>query len=91
MRGIDNYVGFAMWLIITISVPILLMLVSGQSIALPWPYMVAVSLLWLAPALSLAQLDGGAGPHSPWFYGFAILAAVWVAGVTAYGITLLAG
>jgi hypothetical protein len=90
MRGIDNYIGFAMWAIIVISVPIILLLASNRSPDLPWPYMVVLCLLWLAPALSLAQLDGGPGPHSPWFYWFATLAAIWVVGVASYGIALLA-
>ena len=90
MRRIDKFIGFAMWAIIAISFPTMLMLASNRSPDLPWPYMVALCLVWLAPALSLGQLDGGPGPHSPWFYRFAILAAVWVAGVAVYGIAVLA-
>jgi hypothetical protein len=89
MFRIDRYVSFAMWAIIAISFPIMLMLLSNRSPDLLWPYLVALCLLWLAPALSLGTLDGGPGPHSPWFYRFAVLAAVWVAGVAAYGITVL--
>jgi hypothetical protein len=90
MRRIDRYISFAMWAIIAISFPLILMLSSDRYPEMPWPYMVALCLLWLAPALSLGQLDGGPGPHSPWFYRFAVLAAVWAAGVAAYGIMVLA-
>ena len=46
----------------------------------------ALCLLWLPPALSLAQLDDTPGPQSPSFYRFAILTLLWGAAVGAYGL-----
>jgi hypothetical protein len=90
MRPIDRFISFAMWTIIAISFPVMLSFFSNNSPDLPWPYMVALCLMWLAPALTLGVQDDGLGPHSPWFYRFAIIAALWVAGVAAYGIAVLA-
>ena len=92
MRRIDMLIEFLMWATIAISVPI--MVATAHKAILgspwPWPYTFALCLLWLPAALSLGQLDGGPGPHSRWFYRFAILAAMWGVGVTAYGIAALA-
>ena len=68
----------------------MLLLASDRSLRSPWQYTVALCLLWLPPALSVGQLDGGPGPYSPWFYRFAILALLWLAGIAAYGIAAFA-
>jgi hypothetical protein len=90
MRRIDSFISFAMWSIIAMSVPVMLLLATDRSLRSPRQYTVSLCLLWLPPALSIGQLDGGPGPYSPWFYRFAILAALWLAGVGAYGITVFA-
>ncbi len=90
MRRIDSFISFAMWSIIAMSVPVMLLLATDRSLRSSWQYTVALCLLWLPPALSIGQLDGGPGPYSPWFYRFAILAVLWLAGVAAYGIAVFA-
>ncbi len=86
MRRIDRFIGIAMWLIIAASVPVMLLVAIDPALGSPWPYTVALCLLWLPAALSLGQSDGGPGPYPRWFYRFAILALLWVGGVAAYGI-----
>jgi hypothetical protein len=86
MRRIDLLVSSAMWAIIAISVPIMLMLASDQPLRSTWQYTFALCLLWLPPALSLGQLEDGLHPQPPWFYCFAILALVWCVGLAAYGV-----
>ena len=90
MRRIDGLISFFMWLTIAISGPLMLLVMWNPLLGSPWPYKVALCLLWLPPALSLAQLDGGPNPHSPWFYRFAMLALLWATGVAAYGIAIVA-
>jgi hypothetical protein len=90
MRPVDRFVVVAMWTIIAISFPIILTLGRYRSPELPWPYLMALCLMWLAPALSLGQLNG-TEPPSPWFYRFAALAAIWIVGIAAcYAIKVLA-
>ena len=81
MRWMDSFISFAMWSIIAMSVPAMLLLASDRSLRSPWQYTVALCLLWLPPALS---------PYSSWFYRFAILAVLWLAGVAAYGLAVFA-
>ena len=69
MRRIDSFISFAMWTIIAISVPVMLLLAVNQTLRSPWQYTLALCLLWLPPALSLGQLDGGKGLTHPGFTG----------------------
>jgi hypothetical protein len=88
MRRIDRFISFVMWVTIAISVLIMAALAHDRSYRSDWPYTVALCLLWVPPALSLAQLDDTPDPQSPWFYRFAILTLLWAAAVAAYGFFL---
>jgi hypothetical protein len=85
MRRIDRLISFLMWGTVAISVLVMGMLVHESSLGAPWPYTIALCLLWVPPALSLGQLDAGPGPPSPWFYRFAVLSLLWSVGIAAYG------
>ncbi len=86
MRRIDRLISFLMWGTIAISVLVMAMIATDRAYRSDWPYTVALCLLWVPPALSLAYVDDTPGPQSPWFYRFAILTLLWGAGVAAYGI-----
>ena len=77
-----------MWVTIAISVLVMVVIATDRSYRSDWPYTVALCSLWVAPALSLAQLDDAPGPQPPWFYRFAILTLLWSAALGAYGFFL---
>jgi hypothetical protein len=86
MRRIDRLISFAMWVIIAMSVPVMAMLAQDRSLRSDWPYTIALCLVWVPPAFSLAFADDMPGPQSPWFYRSAILTLVWAVALVAYGI-----
>ena len=86
MRRIDRLISFAMWVVIAMSVPVMVMLAQDRSYRSDWPYTVALCLVWVPPALSLAYADDVPEPQSPWFYRYAILALAWGLALTAYGL-----
>ena len=88
MRRIDRLISFAMWGIIAMAVPVMAMLAQDRSFRSDWPYTIALCLVWVPPALSLAYGDDTPDPQSPWFYRFAILTLLWSAAVGAYGFFL---
>jgi hypothetical protein len=86
MRRIDRLISGAMWITIAMSVPVMAMLAHDRSFRSDWPYTIALCLVWVPPALSLAYGDDTPDPQSPWFYRFAILTLVWAVALAAYGI-----
>jgi hypothetical protein len=86
MRRIDRLISGAMWLTIAMSVPVMAMLAQDRAFRSDWPYTIALCLVWVPPALSLAYVNDMPGPQSPWFYRFAILTLVWAVALAAYGI-----
>jgi hypothetical protein len=86
VRRIDKLISFAMWVVIAMSVPVMAMLAQDRSYRSDWPYTVALCLLWVPPALSLAYADDVPEPQSPWFYRYAILTLAWGLALTAYGL-----
>ena len=85
MRLFDKLISFAMWVTIAISVPVMVMLAQDRAFRSDWPYTIALCLVWVPPAFSLAYADDKPGPQSPWFYRFAILTLAWSLALTAYG------
>ncbi len=85
MRRIDRLISFAMWGIIAMSVAVMSMLAQDRSFRSDWPYTIALCLVWVPPAFSLAYVDDMPEPQSPWFYRFAVLTLVWALALTAYG------
>jgi hypothetical protein len=83
MRRIDKLI--AMWVIIAMSVPVMVMLAQDRSFRSDWPFTIALCLVWVPPALSTAYADDMPGPQSPSFYRFAVLTLVWAVALTAYG------
>jgi hypothetical protein len=86
MRRIDRLISLVMWGIIGMSVPVMAVLAHDRSFRSDWPYTVALCLVWVLPALSLAHADDTPHAQPPWFYRFAILTFVWSAALAAYGI-----
>ena len=88
MRRSDKFIRLLMWVSLAISFLVIGGVIYERFYRSDWPYAAALCLLWLPPALSLAQLDDTPGPQSPWFYRFAILTLLWGAAVGAYGFFL---
>ena len=88
MRRIDRFISFCMWVAIAISVLVILGVAARKNVyGSDWPFTLALCLLWVPPALSLAWEDV-TGPQSPWFYRFAILTLLSYAAVGVYGFFL---